>query len=158
MSSIGYIVKEEMYLASERAQLEIRRRRVLMGCLIGFIVMQLPYLYHYFTSDSGTELSGWSVPISLVGWLIWSYYLIRNVSFTRLLQKKRELAKSLNDEYIQNIRTRSFAIGFWVVLGVVTILLVLSTFIDLNVRFVLFSLIFTAVVASLGSYLIIEKD
>ncbi|MBB3071611.1 hypothetical protein FHS14_004620 [Paenibacillus baekrokdamisoli] len=142
-------------MASETARLEINRRKILIGNLVGFIVWQLPNLFHYFTSR---PLAGWGSIISAIGGLVWAYYLFRIVQFSRLLRKKRELANSLNDEYIQVIRFKSFTIGFWVLMGFIAFLMAINGFIDLNVSFVLLSSIFVGVIAILISYLVIEKD
>ncbi|SCW47259.1 hypothetical protein SAMN04487970_1008154 [Paenibacillus tianmuensis] len=145
-------------MISEITQLEIKRRTIIIGNLLGFVVWQLPYLFHYFTSDPSWKLSGWTSAVSIIGWFIWTYFLIRIVQFSRLLRKKRKLASTLIDEYIQVIRVKSFAIGFWVLLGVIVLLVTLSLYVDLKVRFVLFTLIFAGVIAPLVSYLIFEKD
>lgn len=143
-------------MASEIAQLEIKRRKIIIGNLIGFTVWQLPYLFHYYNFNP--TISGWISMISIIGCFVWLYYDIRLVQFSRLLRKKRELARSLNDEYIQAIRLKSFTAAFWVLLGCIVTLFVLSLCVDLKVQFVLHVLIIVGVIGALISYLIFDKD
>jgi hypothetical protein len=143
-------------LVSEIAQLEMKRRKIIIGNLIGFTVWQLPYLFHYFNFNP--TISGWSSITSVIGCFVWLYYDIRLIQFSRLLRKKRELARSLNDEYIQAIRLKSFTAAFWVLLGCIVTLFVLSLFVDLKAQFVLHLIIIVGVIGALTSYLIFDKD
>ncbi|QHT62435.1 hypothetical protein GXP70_22255 [Paenibacillus lycopersici] len=145
-------------MSAEITQLEKRRRTIIIGNLLGFALWQLPYLVHYSGSDSSAGLSGWTSAVSIAGWLIWTYFFIRILQFSRLLRQKRKLASTLNDEYYQAIRMRSFAVAFWALLGAIILLFPLSFIIDLKVRFVLSALIFAGVIAPLVSYLIFEQD
>lgn len=143
-------------MSTEISQLEVKRRKVIIGNLIGFTVWQLPYLLHYYNFNP--TLSGWSTITSVIGCLIWLYYDIRLIQFSRLLRKKREMARSLNDEYIQAIRLKSFTAAFWVLLGGIVTLFVLSFFVDLKAQFVLHLLIIVGVIGALTPYLIFDKD
>jgi len=145
-----------MHLETDVPQLEIKRRKIIIGSLVGFIVWQVPYLFRYF--DFNEVLSVWTSIISVIGSFVWLYYNFRLLQFSRLLQKKRELARPLNDEYIQAIRLKSFTTAFLILLGSIVTLFVLSLFVDLKAQFVLHVLIIVGVIAGLISYLIFEKD
>ncbi|MEH7525655.1 hypothetical protein V7149_20640 [Bacillus sp. JJ1503] len=144
-------------MKSEIAHLEMKRKNLIVGNLVGFILWQIPYLVHYVISKP-TIVLGYSSIISVIGLFIWLYYNIRLIKFSGQLRKKHELARSLNDEYFQVIRLKSFTSAFWVLLGCIVIFFVLSLFIKLNVQLVLHALIIIGVVSALISYLIFDKD
>jgi len=145
-------------LASEVTLLEKNRTKFIKRSLIGFAAWQLTYLIQHFHYDTVKIITGFSTIISLIGGIVWAYYLIKIVLLSFLMQKKRQLANSLNNEYIQLIRLKSFTIGFWVVLGLVGILFAFSLFFALNIQFVLHILLVVGVIAPLVSYLILDKD
>ncbi|WP_239615542.1 hypothetical protein [Cohnella mopanensis] len=143
-------------MVSEIEQLDMKRRKIMIGSLIGFTAWQLPLLFQYFNFNP--IVSGWSSMISAIGCFVWLYYNVRLVQFSRLLRKKRELAGPLNDEYIQAIRIKSFTAAFWVLLACIVTLFVLSLFVDLKAQFTLHILIIVGVTAALVSYLIFDKE
>jgi len=143
-------------LESEISQLEIKRRNIIIGSLVGFTVWQFPYLFHYF--EFNQTVSALTSIIAVIGSFVWLYYNFRLLQFSRLLQKKRELTRPLNDEYNQAIRLKSLTAAFLILLGCIVTLFVLSLFVDLKAQFVLHVLIIVAVIAGLISYLIFEKD
>ncbi|GAA3401158.1 hypothetical protein ACFFNY_14695 [Paenibacillus hodogayensis] len=143
-------------MASEVTQLEKNRTTFIKRSLIGFAIWQLPYLIQHLHFD--TFITGFITIISVIGAIVWAYYLIKIVRLSFLSQKKRSLAISLNNEYFQMIRLKSFTVGFWVVLGLVGILFVLSLYVALNIRLVLHLLLVVGVISPLVSYLIIDKD
>jgi len=145
-----------VHLESEVSQLEIKRRNVIIGYVVGFAAWQIPYLFHYFNFNAPT--SRWISILSVIGCLVWLYFNFRFIQYSRLLRKKRELARPLNDEYIQAIRLKGFAAGSWILLGSIVTLFVLSFFVDLNAQFVLHLLLIIGVIGTLTSYLILEKD
>ncbi|MEH7125670.1 hypothetical protein V7127_20885 [Bacillus sp. JJ1773] len=145
-------------MKSEIYQFEMKRKNLIVGNLVGFTLWQIPYLVHYVISKPTIVLSGYSSIISVIGLFIWLYYNIRLIKFSGQLRKKHELARSLNDEYFQVIRQKSFTLAFWVLLGCIVILFVQSLFIHLNVQLVLHALIIIGVVSALISYLIFDKD
>ncbi|AJS58667.1 hypothetical protein [Paenibacillus sp. IHBB 10380] len=142
------------------SKLESKRRRFLVGLTIGFIIWQVPYLVSYFTSGKNhISLSGgWITWVSVAGSIIWAYSLIRMQLGSWLLRKNREMAKALNDEYMQLIWTRSFAAGFWVLMAAIAVLFTFSFWIDISTGFVLHAALFTGIVSSSLAYLSFEKE
>lgn len=158
MSTKGYIVEEEIHLASEVTQLEKNRTKFIKRSLIGFAIWQLTYLIRYLHLDTVKLITGFTAIISVIGGIVWAYYLMKIVLLSFLMQKKRPLAISLNNEYFQMIRLKSFTIGFWVILGFVGILFTLSLYVALNIQLVLHILLVVGVISPLVSYLILDKD
>ncbi|MDR0269652.1 hypothetical protein [Paenibacillus sp.] len=142
------------------SRLESKRKRFLVGFIIGFMIWQVPYLVSYFTSGKNhMSLSGiWMTCVSMAGSAIWAYYLIRMLIWSRSLRNNREMAKALNDEYMQLIRTRSYAAGFWVVMALIAVLFVISIWVPLATSFVLHTALFMGVVSSMLAYMRFEKE
>lgn len=158
MSSIGYMLKEGMKLASEVTQLEKNRGQFIKRSLIGFAVWQLAYLFHYlhvFTLEFITIIV---TTISLIGAIVWAYYLVKIVLLSVRMQKQRQLAMSLNNEYYQLLRLKSFAAGFWILLVAIGVSLVLGLYVELNPRLLLHVLLVIGVIGALAGYLILDKD
>ncbi|GAA0351421.1 hypothetical protein [Bacillus horti] len=145
-------------MISEITLLERKRTRGLIGSLLGYMVWLLPVLANSLNDGRLWQLTGWGAVISGLGGLVWTFYLIRMVQLSLAVRKKRKLVNALNNEYYQLIRLKSFMVGFWVLIGVSTILLGLSQWIQLNIEFVLLTFLFTGVVTTLISYLIFEKE
>ncbi len=96
--------------------------------------------------------------ISVIGGIVWAYYLVKIVLLSFRMQKKPPLAISLNNEYYRMIRLKSFTIGFWAILVSVGILFTLSLYVALNIPLVLHLLLVVGVISPLASYLVLDKD
>ena len=147
-------------LVSGISKLESKRRKFFVGLTVGFIIWQVPYLVSYFTSGKNhMSLSGgWITWVSVAGSVIWAYFLIRMQLESWLLRKNREMAKALNDEYMQLIWIRSFAAGFGVLMAVLAVLFIFSFWIDISAGFVLHAALFTGIISSSLAYLSFEKE
>ncbi|MGG3279606.1 hypothetical protein [Paenibacillus solani] len=142
------------------SKIELQRKRFLIGIIVGFIIWQVPYLISYLISGNNyMSLSGsWMTWVSVTGSVIWVYFLIRIQLGSWSLRKNREMAKALNDEYTRLIRTRSYAVGFWVLMGSMAVLFPLSFWIEAPTSFILHAVLFIGVVASMIAYMSFEKE
>ncbi|RUS43531.1 hypothetical protein [Cohnella sp. AR92] len=145
-------------MASETTQLEEKRIRFIKRSLVSFALWQLTYLTRYFQLDINNFITGFITFISIISGIVWAYYLIKIVLSSFLIQKKRSLAISLNNEYYQMIRLKSFRIGFWAILGSVGILFALSLYVTVNIQVVLHILLIVGVICPQVSYLILDKN
>ncbi|GIO31340.1 MULTISPECIES: hypothetical protein [Paenibacillus] len=145
-------------MASEVTQLEKNRTTFIKRSLIGFAIWQLTYLIRYLHLDTVKLITVFTAIISVMGGIVWAYYLIKIVLLSFRMQKKRRFAISLNNEYFQMIRLKSFTVGFWVILGLVGIFFTLSLFVALNIQLVLHLMLVVGVISPLIYYLILDKD
>ena len=92
---------------------ERTRTRLLLGSLVFFVIwegMRLAERWSAGSLDRTTRVV--LITGSLLGWLGWSYYLIRTVSFGRFVRSTPGLESALNDEFVQLARLKAFRAGF----------------------------------------------
>ncbi|TXK76720.1 hypothetical protein [Paenibacillus sp. N3.4] len=149
-----------MSISISKEQLYQSRRVMLIGFLIGITAWEIPRILKYFLAEPIlNKYVGLTITlVSLIGWCVWVFYLIKVIRFGKIMKQHPELNKALNDELFQFVRLKSFAVGFWVLLALQVILLLLSSFLDLPARAFPEISIFVAVIACLLAFLRIEKE
>jgi hypothetical protein len=92
---------------------ERTRTRLLLGGLIFFVIWEgLRLAERLFAGSLDRTTRQVLIIGSLLGWLGWSYYLIRTVSLGRIVRSTPGLESTLNDEFIQLARLKAFRAGF----------------------------------------------
>jgi hypothetical protein len=132
--------------------LDRRRYYCLLWFLVGFVVWQGSRTVQEIWPSLEASLSvGFVTATALVGWGVFTYYLVR------LLLMKRRLShaerRQMNDERVRQSRRRSFAAGFWAMLGTTGSVLFAS---GLSSAAVANLLIFVGVGASIAAFLYLE--
>jgi hypothetical protein len=143
-----------------KESLDQSRRKMLIGFAIGYVVWRGMYIINRFLPDSSilTDSRIFFVIISLTGWLLWTYYLVRLMRFVRIIKKDPSLNDSLNNEYIQYIRLKSIAVAFFILLLVQMILLFISKIIVMNASVIIDINILTAVLSLIIAFLFFDRD
>lgn len=139
------------------AKLERRRFLTIFWFLVGFLIYQGAAVVGAF-SPSLSAHSPVNSPIitgvSLLGWAVWTYHLVR------MLLLKREMSdrecRQMNDERVEKNRRQSFTVGFCAMMGATgTLLLIPAT---LTATTAAQMLILVGVVSSLGTFLYLESE
>lgn len=141
-------------------KLSIRRRKMLMGFSFGFGFSLIAFFLNSVSSKS-VGFSNFEIIIllfAILGWIFWSYYLIRIMYYNKKIKQDPQLSASLNDEYIQYLRLKSFNIAFWIVLILQGFLYVINMFYSLSVEMVIIVNIFVAVLTAAISFIILDRE
>jgi sterol desaturase/sphingolipid hydroxylase (fatty acid hydroxylase superfamily) len=142
----------------QKEKMEYYRTRMLCGFLIGFVFWQIPMLLTSLWSNATVKLiAAFVSPISVIGGVVWMYYLVQVVRFGFMLRKHPEMGKKFNDERIQQTRLKSFTAGFWVLVVLQPILMYLAPATDMTAEGVVMVNIFFAVTSVLVAVLILER-
>jgi hypothetical protein len=140
--------------------LSARRRKILLGFCFGF-GFSLIMVFLNSLSSQLIMLDDYRVIILLLfilGWFIWTYYLIRTIQQQQKIKQDQRLNTALNDEYIQHIRLKSFNIAFWIVLISQGFLYVINMFYGLSAELIILTNIFIAVLAACISFLVLDRE
>ena len=130
------------------------RRTTLLGSLIGFSLWQGARLAQELNPADGPPAIVFVV-VQLVGGLIWAVFLIRMLFFNRGLTTAVRAA--LNDELTAHRRRTAFAIGLFAVMVVQALLLAVAVT-NPGIRFAAELTIFVGALATIGSYLYLDRE
>lgn len=145
-------------MGSDIEQLEMHRRRMLLGFAVAFALWQLPEIV-----AAVIELPRWVRPLVAIvvvaGVLGFLFYGWRMTSLAGELAGRPELAEVLNDERIRGLRERSFVIGFWALLGYVALLHAVTLLAEPPAIGALIRLgLVIGVLVPIASYLVMDRD
>ena len=105
---------------SATAALDRSRRRMLLGCLVGFGLWQglsiADRLIGVATLARAVRIV--LLIISLAAWAYWSFHLVQMVRWIRLIKADDASAASLNDERVRQTRMKAFSIALFAVMAV----------------------------------------
>jgi hypothetical protein len=147
-------------MISNVENLTIRRRKMLIGFSFGFSFSLIGVFLSRISSTS-IVLSNYR-PIfllsALFGWIFWLYNLVRILNYQKKIKKDPKLSETLNDEYIQLLRLKSFNIAFWIILISQGFIYITNMFYKLSVEFVILLNILIAVLAVILSFIILDRE
>jgi hypothetical protein len=133
-------------------KLSRRRYYGLLWFLVGFTVWQGSRIAEgLWPSLDAAALDAVVAGVSLVGWGLFTYYLIRVLLTKRRLSDAER--RRMNDERVRQSRRTSFVVGFWAMLATTGLLLVAP---GLPPTVVANLVIFVGVGASAGAFLYVE--
>lgn len=96
---------------------ERTRTRLLLGGLICFVIWEVLRLTERAWGATLNRATRQALIIgSLIGWLGWSYYLIRTIRLGRIVRATPGLESMLNDEFVQLARLKAWRAGLFAVL------------------------------------------
>ena len=107
---------------------------------------------------SNKLILGLIILIGLVGWILFSVTLIRFMKLAKIVNSDSAIKNALNDELMLHNRNKSFIAGYWALIILVGILLVLSIYTDISALIVCEVTLYTGVLSFLISSLIYNKD
>lgn len=139
---------------TKQEQLDRRRYYSVLWFLVGYVV--------WWGSRTAQEIwpsldaSSFDIivtGVSLIGWGVFVYYLVRIVRLCHGLSGREW--RQLNDERIRQNQRASFVIGFWALLGTSGLVLLGAT--HLTTAAAAHLLLLVGIVASLGAFLYFES-
>lgn len=140
---------------TKQEQLDRRRYYSVLWFLVGFTVWWGGRTLQELWPSLGTSaLTVIVTGVSLIGWGVWMYYLVRIVRLCHGLSEREW--RRLNDERVQQNQRASFAVGFWALLGTSGLALIGSAHLTTSAAGHL--LLLVGIVASLGAFLYLESD
>jgi hypothetical protein len=147
-------------MISNVENLTIRRRKMLIGFSFGFSFSLIAVFISSISSTSivFSNYRSLFLILALFGWIFWFYNLIRILNYQRKIKKDPKLSETLNDEYIQLLRLKSFNIAFWIILVSQGFIYITNMFYKLSVELVILLNIFIAVLAAILSFIILDRE
>ena len=96
--------------------------------------------------------------VGLLGWIIFIINLIKVLKLQRELKWDQKTRAALNDELHQLNLHKSYQFGFWVVLSVTVLFVVLTSFLQISSKLVTEIILYFAVLSYLIAGLIYNRD
>lgn len=134
---------------------------MLLGSVIGFglwwgvqtVFSFFPDMWHLKSITLPFLLAG------LIGWLVWTWYLIQMLKIMKALKKDPQMAEALNDEFYKAIQQKSFSIGCYVLLLLQAFLMLVHVGLyPLSALSVLSINILIGVLTPLITFLILDRE
>jgi hypothetical protein len=142
-----------LFSVTKQEQLDRRRYYSVLWFLVGFTVWWGGRtLQELWPSLGVSALTVIVTGVSLIGWGVWGYHLVRIVRLCHGLSEREW--RRLNDERVQQ-NQRAAAVGFWALLGTAGLVLLGSAYITTAAAGHL--LLLVGIVASGGGFLYFES-
>lgn len=138
--------------------LERTRRRMLAGFLVAYVTWQVPTIVQ--------EAAGARMPPGIVGassvlaalaavvWIAYSLWLWR---LLRQLAHDPAMAEALDDERVEQARSRALAFGFWALLVYLAMARLAAFLLEISAATVAQSGLVVAVAAVIGAFLVYDR-
>jgi len=140
---------------TRQEKLDRRRYYSVLWFLVGFVGWWgSRTAQEIWTSLNAPLLDAIVTGVSLIGWGVWMYYLVRIVRMCHGLSDQEQ--RRLNDERVRQNQRASSAVGFWALLGTTSLVLLGSAHLTTAAAGHLMLLV--GIVASLGAFLYFESD
>jgi hypothetical protein len=107
---------------------------------------------------SNTLILGLIIMFGLVGWIMFTVSLIRFRKFAKIVNSDSDLKNALNDELMLHNRNKSVTVGYWVLINVIGIFLVLSIYTDITALIVCEVTLYIGILSVLVSSLKYNRD
>lgn len=138
-------------------QMDLRRRQILAGLIVGFATAQtMMILDRVFTPSGWVHIT--FIGIALLGWFFFGLEFFFMFRTGHVLQRKPDIERALNDEFVRQKRGRAAAAAFWVVMIFQTAILVLSLFFPLDAGIAAQATLTVGVVGLIGLFLFYDRE
>ncbi|HDQ45825.1 MAG TPA: hypothetical protein ENN17_10075 [bacterium] len=139
------------------------RRKMLFGIVMGFGFWHgsqtlKSFFPEQFTTPGISLFHLVVIILGLTGWIYFVFYCCRMVKMIAVLKKNIRLNQTLNDEFYQQIRMRSFYYAFMGVLITQALLLLFSFFFSVSARSVINLNILVCVITPIVSFILLDQD
>ena len=125
-----------------------KRTNMLWLTVVGFSLWQIGILF----ADFGPERAEWTSYLQAFGMVVFGLSMLRLAQLSHATQD-RNVAERLNDELTQLLRYRSFYFSYWVIGGLVGMLVAASPFVQMRPEILLRSLLVMVVAVPIGTFL-----
>lgn len=96
--------------------------------------------------------------IGLFGCLRWFISIKKLIKFSKIIKLDCKLESALNNELIIHNRNKSFVVGFWTLLILIAIFLIIARFTDISALIVCEIILYFGIIATSISSLIYNRD
>lgn len=125
-----------------------KRTNMLWLAVVGFSLWQIGILF----ADFGPASTEWTNYLQAFGMVVFGLSLLRLAQLSHATQDPN-VAERLNDELTQLLRYRSFYFSYWIIGGVIALLVAASPFVQMRPEIIVRSLLVMVVAAPIGAFL-----
>jgi len=133
------------------------RFNLLKWLTIGWAIWFGTYILRDWLDDK--LIFGSLILIGFIGWILFTLNLIKYLKLGKKVHSDEKLKEALNNELYQQYNLKSFFWGFWVIVAVISIFFLISSFYsEISAMLVCEITLFFGVLAPLIARLIYNKD
>ncbi len=136
-----------------------QRANVLLFSAFAFGLWQFSWILQDMLKSSGGlyfQIAGWSTVVGALTWVIASYFFSK---YSKQV-KQAQACDALNDELSQRNRSKAFIFGYFIVFGLIWLLIPATDFWDFEIKFAVRAIATTSIILPLVyfAYLELKND
>ncbi|HKK69578.1 MAG TPA: hypothetical protein VKA86_00060 [Candidatus Krumholzibacteria bacterium] len=132
---------------------------MLLGFAIAFMVWQVPtVLDEVLTGRIPNQYGTYLTILAAAAGVVWLVFAISYLRTARAIARDPNAAAALDDERLRDNRSRSYAVGFWTLGGLLIMTRLLSMVWDVSVSAVSQVGLMLAVVVPIVTFLLLERE
>jgi predicted tellurium resistance membrane protein TerC len=150
-------MKGEIPMKSLEERMDLRRRQILAGVILGFGAAQTAMILDRLLTPV-PWIHGTLIVISLSGWILFGVELFLMFRTGGPLHKNPHVELALNDEFVRQKRQKAAMAGFWAVMIALAAILLLDAFVPFDAGIAAQAAITAGVAGFIGTFLYYDRE
>jgi ABC-type spermidine/putrescine transport system permease subunit I len=134
------------------------RYNIEKGFTIAFMFWYGFYIYSSNVQIENRTVRIIGIVLVLITWLIWTAYLLKLMRLGKILKNNEVVNNAINNELIEHYKLKSSFVGLVVTLISITVLLGISSFVQIQGKLVCEILLYVIVSSPLIAFLLYNKN